>query len=35
VAEITIKKRKARLITRLRDIFGISPELILAIKILS
>ena len=35
VAEITIKKRKARLITRLRDIFGISPELLLAIKILS
>ncbi len=34
VAEITIKKRKARLITRLRDIFGISPEFLLAIDII-
>lgn len=34
VAEITIKKRKARLITRLRDIFGISPDLLLAIDII-
>lgn len=35
VAEITVKKRKAKLITRLRGILGDSPELLLAIIILS
>lgn len=35
VAEITVKKRKARLISRLREIFGVSPEFLLAISILN
>lgn len=34
VAEITVKKRKARLISRLREILGVGPELLLAILIL-